>query len=210
MASRRIPLFPLRVVLFPGKVLPLHIFEPRYKLMVRQALDDNEPFGVVLALENGIARIGCTAVVARMIKTYEDGRMDVLTVGATPFRISAVQEEKPYLEATVSLLADDPQPGTTPIDTELRALFEQCSQLVHGRAPRESTETADSTETVSLAYQLADELPLDLSALQELLEIRAEAERRRCLLGHLRQLLPQLSRIAQMRTRAAGNGHGLN
>ena len=64
MAMLRIPIFPLNLVLFPGNSLPLHIFEPRYKTMIRDSMDNRTPFGIVLATENGLARIGCTLHVA--------------------------------------------------------------------------------------------------------------------------------------------------
>jgi len=75
MTTRRIALFPLNVVLFPGRALPPHIFESRYKLMVREILDAQEPFGIILAREHDIAGIGCTAVVDRVLRTYADNHL---------------------------------------------------------------------------------------------------------------------------------------
>src|SRR5262249_57380855 len=83
----RIPLFPLNVVLLPGAALPLHIFEPRYWQMIRDCLDHKTEFGLLLSLPKGIVRVGCTAEVMNVLKRYDDGRMDIVTVGRTPFRI---------------------------------------------------------------------------------------------------------------------------
>src|SRR5580698_5248754 len=76
-----LPLFPLEVVLLPGTPLPLHIFEPRYKEMIAECLSEKAPFGVVLALENGIAEVGCTAEIVTVAKQYPDGRIDLVAEG---------------------------------------------------------------------------------------------------------------------------------
>ena len=205
----RIPLFPLNVVLFPAIPLPLHIFEPRYKLMIGKAVEQDAPFGVVRAQDDGIFRVGCTASVVRIVKTYEDGRMDIVAMGQKPFRIQEVHQEKSYLEATVDLLADDAQPGPAKVTGELRSLFEECYRLVHGEAAETSAMPDDDPER-PFAYQLASELPLQADALQQLLELRAESERRSRLAEQLKELLPQLVRISHLRDKTAGNGHGLN
>ena len=73
-----LPLFPLEVVLLPGTPLPLHIFEPRYKEMIGECRANSAPFGVVRALEDGIADIGCTAEIVTVTKEYPDGRLDLI------------------------------------------------------------------------------------------------------------------------------------
>src|SRR5271157_1579154 len=106
MRPERIPLFPLNVVLFPGEQLPLHIFEPRYRRMVRECLDSKSPFGMLLALPDGIVRVGCTAEILEVIKRYEDGRMDIVTVGRSPFRVVELFSGDPLLEGHVDYLED--------------------------------------------------------------------------------------------------------
>lgn len=206
----RIPLFPLNVVLLPGSPLPLHIFELRYKQMIRTVVEQNAPFGVVRARDDGIFRIGCTAVVERIVKAYDDGRMDIATVGQMPFRIDELHRDMPYLAATVQPLEDDPQPSPAKITSDLRALFENCYRLAHRNEPPDISSEQESDPERPFAYRLAAELPLDLDALQELLEIRTEAERRSRLLERLSALFPRLVRIAQMRKKTGANGHGLN
>jgi len=77
-----LPLFPLDLVLFPGASLPLHIFEPRYREMISECLDQKKSFGVVRAKEDGVAEIGCTAEIITVTQKYPDGRMDIVTEGA--------------------------------------------------------------------------------------------------------------------------------
>ena len=208
MSTQHIPLFPLNVVLLPGMTLPLHIFEPRYKRMMKAVIDDEAPFGVVLARENGIATVGCTALVRRVARTYPDGRMDVITLGESAYRIRAVHKDKEYLEATVDLMPEDLHPGPAAEATELLTLYTDCHLLLHGSPPGD-IDVDDHSDGL-LAYRIASELPLELETLQELLEIRAEAERRVKLIGRLNQLLPQLVQIQQMRSKSAANGHGPN
>ena len=208
MTTRHIPLFPLNVVLLPGMTLPLHIFEPRYKAMMKTVIEDEVPFGVVLSRENGIATVGCTALVRRVARTYPDGRMDVITVGQSAYRIRAVHKDKEYLEATVDLMTDDFQPGAAAPTAELLTLFTDCHLLLHGSPPADMD--IDDRSDGLLAYRIASELPLELETLQELLEIRAEAERRIRLISRLNQLLLQLVQIEQMRSKSMANTHGPN
>src|SRR5271165_5275733 len=88
MPSRLIPLFPLRVVVFPRTSLPLHIFEERYKEMVSDAIRDNSEFGVVLATDEGIVNAGCTVSVEKVLHMHPDGRMDIVTSGRRRFEIT--------------------------------------------------------------------------------------------------------------------------
>lgn len=208
MTTELIPLFPLSVVLLPGMTLPLHIFEPRYKRMMKTVIDDEIPFGVVLARENGIATVGCTAVVRNVARTYPDGRMDIVTTGESACRVRAVHKDKEYLEATVELMKDDFEPGSPAAGAELLTLFTDCHLLIHGSPPGEIG--IDDQADGLLAYRIASELPLELETLQELLEMRVEAERRLKLIGRLNQLLPQLIQIQQIRSKAAANNHGPN
>src|SRR5690242_17414762 len=98
MRPDRIPLFPLNVVLLPGADLPLHIFEPRYRQMIRHCVKEKSEFGILLALSKGIVRVGCTAEVVDVVKRYNDGRMDILTVGRSPFRIVELINAERYAE----------------------------------------------------------------------------------------------------------------
>jgi ATP-dependent Lon protease len=207
MGTERIPLFPLTVVLLPGMTLPLHIFEQRYKRMMRTVIDEEIPFGVVLARESGIATVGCTALVRKVARTYPDGRMDIVTLGESAYQVRAVHKDKEYLEATVDMMAEDFEPGSNAAAADLITLFTDCHLLLHGSLPGEIN--LDDQRDGLLAYRIASELPLELETLQELLEIRVEAERRLKLIGRLNQLLPQLIQIQQIRSKSAAS-HGPN
>jgi ATP-dependent Lon protease len=206
MRPDRIPLFPLDVVLFPGEQLPLHIFEPRYRGMVHECLEAKSPFGVILALPNGVVRVGCTAEITDLIKKYEDGRMDILSVGRDPFRILEVFEDDPLLEGQIDYLEDQEAPLDPVAQKRLIESYEMCHTLIFAGLPK----TFDTAPPAVLSYSIAAALPLDLLRKQQILELRTEAERRERLLAYLREWAPHLQKTEALRQRAGGNGHGLN
>jgi len=199
----RIPIFPLDVVLFPGIPLPLHIFEDRYKLMVHECMEQRREFGVVMTRGDGVAAVGCTAAILQVVKQYPDGRMDILTVGRTPFQMSDVFDEKRYLEASVEYLEDEPMPEQPASPRKLLDLYEQCYTLLHGRAP----QMDGAPPGVPITFLIAAELPLDLEYKQELLELRSETERQANLREKMEKWLPELEQLDLIKRRAGGNGH---
>ena len=108
--SRDLPLFPLPLVLLPTEVVPLHIFEERYREMVALCLDEQREFGIVWLSDDGLKEVGCTASVAEVLEQMEDGRMNILVRGGTPFRLLERQEHHAYPAGTVELLGDE-RPG---------------------------------------------------------------------------------------------------
>ena len=203
MSSGLIPLFPLPVVVFPRTVLPLHIFEERYKAMVGNAIRDNSEFGVVLAREDGIVNAGCTVVVEKLKQMYPDGRMDVLTRGRRRFEIESLNEEKDYLQAQVTFFDDD---DFSPTPNELRdqvcAHYKTLSRL---GTVQESEEPDWKDPQVS--FQLAHAVP-DLNFLSVLLRKRSETGRLTDLNEFLTQYIPRQQAIERIKTLAPTNGHG--
>jgi len=206
MRPERIPLFPLNVVLLPGVELPLHIFEPRYRQMVKDCLKEKSEFGMLLALDKGVARVGCTAEIVQVTKRYDDGRMDILTAGRAPFRVVELFTEDPLLEGHVDYLEDREAPGNPRIQRELVELFEACHTLIFDDYPK----NLDGAASEALSYLVAAALPMDLLWKQQILELRSEADRQERLVAYLREWAPHLQKKEAMRQRAGGNGHGLN
>ena len=206
MRPDRIPLFPLNVVLFPGEELPLHIFEPRYRRMVRECLDTRSPFGMLLAVNDGIAHVGCTAEILEVVKRYPDGRMDIITVGRDPFRVVTLFTDDPLLEGTVDYLDDRDAPVEPKTRQQLVEIYETCHTLLFNSLPR----NVEESPTGDLSYAIAASLPLELLCKQQLLELRTENERQERLLRYLKDWAPHLLKEKAMRHAASGNGHGLN
>jgi Lon protease-like protein len=206
MRPERIPLFPLNVVLLPGAPLPLHIFEPRYKQMVKDCLEEKSEFGMLLSLPKGVARVGCTAEIVEVAKRYSDGRMDILTVGRAPFRVVELFQENSLLEGEVYYLEDRETAVNSRIQQELIELYEVCHTLVFEDYPK----NLQGEPPEGLSYLIASTLPLDLLWKQQILELRSEVDRRERLVCYLREWAPHLQNNKVMRQRAGGNGQGLN
>jgi Lon protease-like protein len=199
----RIPLFPLDVVLLPQMPLPLHIFEPRYKLMIRRCLEEKCEFGLVLAVNQGVATVGCTAGIVRTIREFPDGRMDIVTEGRAVFRLDDLLDEKEYYEGRVAYLSDLPYLRDLDKEAKLLEAFSECHLLLSGRP----WPGASESEVPILSYHLAAQLPVELESRQALLEMRSESERRTRLLHWIEEFLPKLRESHRGQQRASGNGH---
>jgi len=196
--SSLMPIFPLELVLLPGVPLPLHIFEPRYKEMIVECLEQKKPFGIVRASSDGVADIGCTAEIMSVTKKYDDGRMDILTRGVERFEVIQVNEERSFLQAEISLVQDEDEedePGkpATEMVTQAVRLHAEIAKLA-GAEPSGPDEQAGN-----LSFLLAGSLPLDLDFKQSLLSTLSEAKRLEAVVGYLEAILPGLRRAAKAR-----------
>jgi len=198
----RIPIFPLEVVLFPGEMLPLHIFEPRYKEMIRECDEKQQPFGVVLAVDDGLAEVACTADLLQIAKTYANGEMDIITIGRRVCRILELIEERSFYEAHVEYLEDEAPPKQVP-STALMQLFEKCYHATFHQGP----DLDALAKAPAVSYYIAAGLPLELAYKQILLEMRDEEERRHSLEINLARWLEQLEVSNRARRLSGGNGH---
>ena len=196
-----LPLFPLEVVLLPGTPLPLHIFEPRYKEMIRECLATDAPFGVIRALEEGIAEIGCTAEIITVTKEYPDGRMDLICEGRKRFEVLEVNRDRSFLQADVLMVPDEPEAAAQ--DERAKAVQLHLEILSVAGAVQDLS-AADQNQ---LSFYLAGSLPLDLDFKQTLLAMRSEGQRIQAVTAYLETILPKLRHAARARQTAGGNGH---
>lgn len=198
-----IPLFPLRVVVFPRTPLPLHIFEERYKEMVGSAIRDQSELGIVLAHQNGIGNAGCTVKVEKLLQMYPDGRMDILTRGQRRFEIVTINEEKDYLQAEVSFFDDEDAAAASP---ELRAQALQHYKDLAALPAAQALGQPDTSDR-QLSFQLAQGLP-DLDFLSSLLRARSEDERLKQLNHYLSEYIPRQRTIERLKSLVPTNGFG--
>ena len=195
----RFPLFPLGLVLLPGEVVPLHIFEERYKLMIGDCLENDTGFGIVWLSDDGLKDIGCTAIVTRVIDRMEDGRMNILIEGASPFRLLRRIDDMPYPAGDVELLADGPAAASN----GGTAARERYAELVE----RVTDERPDVEDLAGLdAYGMAATLDFDPEAKQDLLELRSEDDRMERLSELFTATIAGLERAELAAERARGNG----
>ena len=196
-----LPLFPLEVAFLPGTPLPLHIFEPRYKEMIGECLANDAPFGVVRALDEGIAEVGCTAEIITVTKEYPDGRMDLIAEGRKRFEVLELNQERSFLRGEVLLVPDEPG---SPVQEEKVRAIQLHLEILSLAGAVQDLSAADQNQ---LSFYLAGSLPLDLDFKQKLLAMRSESQRIQLVAEYLESILPKLRRVAQTRQKAGGNGH---
>jgi uncharacterized protein len=180
--SERLPLFPLGVVLYPGMLLPLHIFEDRYRRLVRDLLDGPEPrrFGVIAirkGRETGVEgvqslyEIGCTATLRR-VEEHQDGRFDLVTVGTQRFRLLTLDQTLPYLQGEIELLPDEAVDGAAaaPVVRAVQVAFRGYLDALTewGGATIRVGDLPD--EPVLLSFIVAAAMVIDLPERQALLD----------------------------------------
>lgn len=195
-----LPLFPLDVVLFPGTPLPLHVFEPRYKELISECLEQKKTFGIVRAEEEGLADVGCTAEIVAVTKTYPDGRMDIVTEGRERFEVLEVDEQRSYLRGDVVYFQDDAE---NPSSQQIEHAIELHREILTMGGAQQSLPASED----KISFYLAGSLPLDLDFKQALLEMRSEVERIEAVITAFEAILPKLRRAVQSRQKAGGNGH---
>lgn len=202
MPETLLPLFPLPLVLLPRTPLPLHIFEERYRKMVSECLDSKTEFGIVQAGERGIANNGCTAAIDRVLKRYDDGRLDIITVGRRRFELLRLNDELEYLRGTVEFFDDeDPEP----VSEELRrAAVEKYQTLALLDEDEELPETDEDDE--QLSFLLAQPVQ-DLQFRQVLLGLKSEAARLKHLIDFLPGYVSRQQQISHVKDVAPRNGH---
>lgn len=197
-----LPIFELPVVLLPGELLPLHIFEERYKRMISRCLEDDLSFGIVLRDDDGSAhRVGCEARVAEILERFEDGRMNIVVAGERPFKVLDRYEAPDYPAGEVEPIEGDRAPDEdAETADDARASFAELVRRVSGEPP-EAEALADED-----SYGLAARVELPLETKQLLLELRSEPERMRVLARALRALVEAIGRSEQIAERARMNG----
>jgi ATP-dependent Lon protease len=182
--------------------LPLHVFEPRYKEMIGECLEHKQPFGVLRAKDGEVAEIGCTAEILNVVKKYDDGRMDIITLGRQRFEVMQVHPERAFLQAEVFYLRDDP--GASAQEEISRALE------LHGEIMKLAGSEPESIADINgqeLSFRLAGSLPLDLDFKQTLLGMKSEPERLQAVITFFENVLPNVRRTLHVRRKAGGNGH---
>jgi ATP-dependent Lon protease len=198
-----LPLFPLDVVLVPGERLPLHIFEERYRLMIRYCLETEEPFGVVYEPEDGeMATVGCSAQIQQVIEEYEDGRLDILTRGENRFRITQIYHQRAYMTADVEPVEEHREH----VRSEVRErVITQHMKLMELAGETIRPNIYEGRPRVS--FVLAHNAGLSLEQKQRLLEMNSENERLEYLVSHLADLIPRLSEYQDTRWQVRSDGH---
>ena len=203
-----IGLFPLRMVLLPGEIVPLHIFEERYKRLIGECRDGGV-FGIVLAGDEGAADFGCTAVVHEVLEEFDDGRLNILVEGRDPVRIAS--SSSPTTPRTATCAARSRCSSTTTRPTTGRSRASPRRRPFSSAAWRRSwasTSRASRRATAPLSFRLAAAVDFGVPLKQRLLESRSEPERLEVLVAVMNTLIPGLELRKQREDAIRGNGKG--
>jgi len=201
MASvRDFPLFPLGLVALPSELIPLHIFEERYKAMVEHCLEEEREFGIVWMADDGLRPVGCACEIAEVLERLEDGRINVLARGTRPFELRERHDTLAFPSGTVEFLDDRDEPA----DREAAAkAHDAYADLV--REATDRTPDPDELGTMS-AYQMAATVEFGLDAKQGLLDLRSETARLHLVTRLFRAALRRLDFVERAQARARSNG----
>jgi Lon protease-like protein len=195
-----IGLFPLNLVLVPGEQAPLHVFEPRYRELIGECLDDGRDFGLVLEDDEGMRDVGTRCSVVEVLEQFADGRLNVVVEARERVQLLELTEGRSFRTAEVEPLPDD---ADTPSEEELEDCLVAYERVVDAA---EADLDALDLDADSIAYQIASRIDFGPEVKQGLLEIRSERERVVRLAPMLNQAADAVQREREIRSRASGNG----
>lgn len=212
-----LPIFPLATVLFPGALMPLHVFEDRYKAMMNYAIENDGLFGLSYRGDAEVGKhtppaigsVGCAAKINAVIP-LDDGRMNILSTGVVRFRVQSITQADPFLIARVEPFADDPEPDADLAKLhdetrDLTAKFLDAIQTLNGSTAPAQISLPDEPEAFTLF--VASTLPVDNESKQRLLELTSTRMRMSRLRHLLMNSLSDYTKRLRVHERAKGNGH---
>jgi Lon protease-like protein len=194
------PLFPLGIVALPGELIPLHIFEERYKTMMNECLEDDGEFGIVWLSDDGLREVGCACRIERVLERMEDGSMNIAVRGTRPFRVLERQGHLPYPAGVVEFVED----RDDALDPEIVSrAHDAYADLVRRATDRDP----DASELEEMgAYAMAATVDFGLDAKQGLLDLRSENARLRLVTRLFRAAIKRLDFVDRAPERARSNG----
>jgi Lon protease-like protein len=198
--TESLPLFPLGLVLLPGELVPLHIFEERYKLMIGECLEQESEFGIIWLSDDGLKEVGCAARITRVLERFDDGRLNILVEGTEPFRLTRRIEDLPYPAGDVEPLPDDRETDEDALERTRSRYADLVEEVTDTRPEPEALAQLD-------AYGMAATLEVAPAAKQALLELRSESGRLEQLEALFAEALQRIKMAERAAERASGNGH---
>ena len=196
-AGIELPIFELPLAALPTERVPLHIFEDRYQLMVAHCLEQDSPFGIVLRTDAGARSVGCAVTISEVLERFDDGRLNILVIGAWRFRVSERREGLDFPLATVRRL-EDTDPALADPDAAQTA-FRKLLEAVGA--------DAEPSAGMGSAFEIGGRVEMPVEAKQKLLETDDETERLEFLCETLAELADEVERSRRIAERARGNGH---
>jgi Lon protease-like protein len=197
---RDFPLFPLGLVVLPSELIPLHIFEDRYKAMIARCLEEESEFGIVWLADDGLREIGCACEIAEILERMPDGRINLVARGTRVFRIEERQDELAYPAGTVEFLEDG--------DEEVDPMAAAAAHIAYADLVEQATDRTPELAEIELmsAYAMAATVEFGLDAKQGLLDLRSESARMKLVARLCRAAIKRLDFIDRAQARARSNG----
>ncbi len=221
--TRIIPIFPLSIVQFPNAITPLHIFEPRYRKLIKDVMETDKTFGIVYRPSFGedevvpqpdivpLGSVGCTVEVA-IIQELPDGRSNILCIGGQRYRLLNYVEGEPYLQAEVEFFEDEPTFDDLSFEAE-RAKTAFLRLLAANRKVKEESERDEEipelpNDPQSLSFIVTAYLDIEPNEKQDLLEMTDTLDRLQHVRGIIEDLADEYEQRAIIYHIAKNNGHG--
>jgi len=201
-----IPIFPLGVVVYPDEQLNLHIFEPRYKQLIRDCIAENKPFGIPAVIDKKMVEYGTLVEIVRIEKTYDNGEMDVVTRGIKVFRILEVIRSIPDKMFTGAIVSYPENHFNS--NGRLHAQVLQALRELHHIL--QINKTFKKADEELIAYDIAHHAGLSLHEEYEVLHLFQELQRLEYLKRHLLKVIPLMAEMERLKDRVKLNGHFRN
>ncbi|HZI54900.1 MAG TPA: LON peptidase substrate-binding domain-containing protein [Chitinophagaceae bacterium] len=198
-----IPIFPLSVVVYPGEELNLHIFEPRYRQLIKECNEQKKPFGIPTVIESKLQDHGTLVHIVELSKVYDNGEMDIKTQGVQVFRILELIKEIPdklYSGAIVNYPHNHEQ-GKPSLMQKVMAGIHDLHRLL-----KVNKEYKKADEEIK-SYDIAHHVGLSLQQEYELLSLFDERQRQEYLKRHLAKVIPTVAVMEQLKEKIKLNGH---
>ena len=202
-----IPIFPLSVVVYPGEVMHLHIFEPRYKQLIKECQETQKPFGIPSVVSDRLQDMGTLVELVEIVQEYQNGEMDIRTRGLKVFRILEVIKKIPdklYSGAIVNYPENDDDAGNRLLMQKVVFGVKELHRMLN------ISKDFRKSEDQLMSYDVAHHAGLSLEEEYELLGLMREVQRQEYIRRHLEKVLPMLMEMEQLKEKVKLNGHFRN
>ena len=202
-----IPLFPLGIVIYPSEKLHLHIFEPRYKQLIRECFELKKAFGIPTVLNNRLQDMGTLVEIREIVQEYENGELDINTEGIRVFRTLEVIKQVPeklYSGAIVNYPDNELADGDSKLMQSIVAGVREVHRLLN------ISKDFPKPDNVLTSYDVAHHMGMSMEEEYELLSLLRERQRQEYLKRHLQKVLPMLMQMEQLKEKVKLNGHFRN
>jgi uncharacterized protein len=202
-----IPVFPLGIVVYPGEIVNLHIFEPRYKQLVNECHAEGKPFGIPTVIDNKLNEMGTLVKITELVKVYDSGEMDIRTQGLRVFRVLEMIKSVPdklFSGAIVNYPDNIEGPGKKQLMLKVISAIRELHRLLN------ITKDFHKPDEELASYDIAHHAGLSIEQEYELLGLLREEQRQEYLKRHLGKVLPVIAEMETLKEKVKLNGHFKN